>query len=258
MPPRARRVAASLEIKAHLLRHKLARRWVALVLFHIGGWSVLRIKKILKGTDTLRLRAFAERFMATGGVDDSLRRSRGGLGSSLTQAQLTAVQVALCSGGPGGKKQSLKRALPKLKSAGTVTQAMTTVRCVLKSADWSSQRVRKALVHKDADRTNRQIFAGKEARTISTSTAFSDSKVFEGEASAQSSLGYVWAPNGEPVVSALKARSAYKVHMYATVTQYGATTLYEAKGTTQVCGRGHGRGCGCGALAGGRGRGGVR
>ena len=135
----------------------------------------------------------------------------------------------------------MKRAVPKLLAQGEVTHARETLRRALLAAHWSYQPNEKSLPLDDKGYAYRAKFCKLEARRVAANTAFSDSKIFNGETSSKGKIGFAWAPDGRPVVVACKAKTAYRVHAYAAISKYGATPLFEATGTYGPSGRGRGR-----------------
>lgn len=226
-------------IRTLIRKDPVGRRWAALALRHIAGWSDARI---LKSVGTSRKgRARWEKTLA---ADEQLveRKPRTPTGTTVTDIELENLKTALTEGGTGQTgRQSLKRAVPKLLANNEVSHAREALRRALLAAAWSYQPVEKSLPLDTACYAYRAEFCRLEARRIALNTAFSDSKMFSGETSSAGKLGHAWAPDGRPVVVACKAKTAYRVHAYAAITRYGATPLYEATGTFGPSGRGRGR-----------------
>ena len=243
MPPARRekkstRAGAASPPVAHLInRHRVGRRWASLALRHIAGWKVDRINRHIKKLSNKSLLEWENLLEESG---DVLFSKRATPGPSLDKDVVEVVQERLTSGGTGqAKYQSLRRAYPKLKSEGEVDVSRETVRRALHSHLWSCQQIRKRLPLGKCDAS--RVRHCKLHKSNAKRTAYSDSKYFEGETSSKGRARFAWAPDGKPLVVAVPANSAYKVHAYAAITAYGATPLYEVSGTKGPSGRGRGR-----------------
>lgn len=252
--PRSREAVgepADARLRVFLTTDADARRWTALVLQSVAGWSYCQIQESVPGVSPKAIREWKAKTLDSHTPEPRKRQRRK---ADIGAPALAAVQQALRTGGQGNRRrQSLRAAHPRLVAAGIVRNSMEKTRRALHDADWASVPVRKALPITPAGETARHMFCMREARIIAANTAYSDSKYFEGNPTAKSSLGHAWGPKGEKIYEPVPQSSAIKFHAYAAITRFGATELFKAPGTTHYAaagargGRGRGRGRGRGA-----------
>ena len=227
-----------------LLTHPEGRKWAALVLAHpqLGGFGFSQIAKKLKGLTRPQLSRMQKRYREAGHFEP---RKRARKAIKVTEKDLDKLKLVLNSDddGPRGQRKfrSLKKSYPRLAKLGATPACRESFRKGLLTSGWSSQPVKKALSLDAKDRVCRVKFARREHKIISANAMFTDSKYFYGEASASMKGGKAWAPTGEPAAQPTKAKAAFQVHVYGGVTRYGATPLYDTKGTKGTKSRRPGR-----------------
>ena len=224
-----------------------------MVLHKVGGYSLANIRKRVPGVTAKRLAEWEGKLLSNGNLEDSPHPAFQHL---IPGAALATVQHSLTHGGQGTKKaQSLRRAYPGLRASGAVVKSIETVRKALIRADWGAQPIKAVLPLTVACKLARFRFTRRHARSIASTTSFSDSKHFCATHKRGSKLGSAWAPNGAPTTIAVGQGSNINAHVYGAVTRYGATPLFAATGSTgglALCSPG---GPGAHVLAGQRARG---
>lgn len=212
-----------------LTRDPVARRWTAMALRSIAGWSVATIRRKIPGVTAKRMMVWEKTLVDFRDLRMPRRYSERPI---LPDAELSAVQTALTSGSARSKHQSLRRAMISLSAGGAISKKRESVRKALKRAKWAYQATKKRLPLTPALCVQRLQFTRRETRIIAANTAFSDSKVFEADLTSRGNAGNAWAPEGSPIHRVSKASSAIKVHVYGSITRFAATPLQAATGTS--------------------------
>ena len=212
-----------------LRSQRVARRWTALILTDVAGWSLKKVRREVQGATKARIDAWRDCFVQAGTLEDKERVSR----SKISEQDLTAIKASITSGTK--KRLSLRRAVAKTAGKHGVTLASRESyrRQLPRGPDpWIPQRERPVKHLTSKHLAARKAFCSSNGRSIAADTMFSDSKYFFGEWTAHSKAAVVWAPAGKPPVRARTQHADYKVHAYAGITRHGATDLIFTAGTT--------------------------
>ena len=211
-----------------LSTHPIGRRWAALALHRLLGWSASQVRKKVPKVTAWTLQRWHQNFDADGDPERHVDRKKV---ARVAPAHLKKMQQALQSGGQGQRETlSLRRAHRLLKGRGIV-YARETWRKELWRVGWRPQPVVKRLPLEPWEQTKRTAFCTTENKLIGANTLFTDSKIFEGEPAASSKLGSAWGPRDAPPARGVKQKAAYQVHAYAGVCAKGGTRLFITKGT---------------------------
>ena len=210
-----------------ICHHPTFRRYAALVLRDVAGFSVAEVGKLVNGADKKSLQRWRAWFDAGESCEAPPRKKRGGV---VRPQHIQLAKKRLREGGQGQQKhQSLRQAHPGLAEAG-VPGARETLRVALHAAEHRPRPVR-SKGREVANAPVRVGFARLEGRRIGLNTAFSDSKIFIGSATRSTCLGQAWADPGDPVTVAVVQGGEFRVHAYAAITRHGPTPLIFTAGT---------------------------
>ena len=222
---------------------RVARRWAAVTLKLLGGWSINKIRKEIKGVTSPSICAWTRQLAADGELSDGPRpRDR-----KVSSQDVAAIQGELTQRqGPLRGSTSLRRAVPRAitKRAATKASRQTYARA-LADVGWAEQAVRKALPLAGKagkrKREKRVTFVRGRARSAASNHLFTDSAIFTSDPTYKSNLGRAWGPRGDPPDQDVTQAPRWKVHAYAGITRFGATPLLEVTGTSVAATRPRGR-----------------
>ena len=230
--------AAVAEKAREVLRtDRLARRWAAVVLKLIGGWTDKQVHEEV-GASASRTSAWTAKLAEQSNLDDAPRERA----STVTESDLKIVQAEL-QRKSGEKKPhtSLRRALPKAIQKSARSAHRTTYARQLKKAGWAVQAVKRVPKLTLAHCPPREKFCRRHYKFRSRDTLITDSKMWQSHSTYSSKLGTAWAPKGQPVVASVTQKSPFVMHTYAGMCHLGATPLKEVTGTTMPAQRPRGR-----------------
>lgn len=217
---------------ASCLSDRLARRISAYWLIHRRGWSAAEAAAAVGFSSASLATKWAKQVAATGLAADSGAK-RG------PKPRLHAGHARLLGGALLADKVGLgsHRVAERLRQAGAAIPAVsasTEVRA-LRAHGFEVQRTKPDLGHSTQERAARARFCrAMRDKRLNIRGAFSDSKIFFGGGSYHAGRsGRAWAKCGQPRQRD-RRKAAYRAHVYAAVTPYGATPLYFATGTTGV------------------------
>jgi len=77
-----------------LRSQRVARRWTALILTDVAGWSLKKVRREVQGATKARIDAWRDCFVQAGTLEDKERVSR----SKISEQDLTAIKASITSG----------------------------------------------------------------------------------------------------------------------------------------------------------------
>ena len=200
----------------------LHNRRIKLVMAYERTGSYTKAAKAENST-TRTVREWVSRYRATGDVCDAPRTGRPKKG-----LQAPAAQQVLKRG--VAKRFSCSRLAADIKKKLNIVVCDETVRRALKGRGSRSLKpVRKPRLT-EKHKTNRLKFSKQWRRRSWRNVMVSDSKIFH---LYRQGAGYrVWVERGDDPPTQNAVRGGCRVHVYAAVSKWGITPLFETAGTT--------------------------
>ena len=200
----------------------LHNRRIKLVMAYERTGSYTKAAKAENST-TRTVREWVSRYRATGDVCDAPRTGRPKKG-----LQAPAAQQVLKRG--VAKRFSCSRLAADIKKKLSIVVCDETVRRALKGRGSRSLKpVRKPRLT-EKHKTNRLKFSKQWRRRSWRNVMVSDSKIFH---LYRQGAGYrVWVERGDDPPTQNAVRGGCRVHVYAAVSKWGITPLFETAGTT--------------------------
>lgn len=200
----------------------LHRRRIKLVMAYERTGSYTKAAKA-ENTTPRTVREWVSRYRATGDVCDAPRTGRPKKG-----LQTPAGQQVLKRG--VAKRYSCSRLAVDIKKKLGIDVCDETVRRALKSrGSRSLKAVRKPRLT-EKHKANRLKFSKKWRRLSWRNVMVSDSKIFH--LYRQGAGCRVWVERGDVPPTHDAVRGGFRVHVYAAVSKWGITPLFETAGTT--------------------------